>query len=137
MVVTAAFVGGMGVHLSCSAQVKPRIKGMSDEWNTQHARRVRVCALPGMHVPSLGIQTLLHFPCASLHLPLFPTGQKKVLARSCFYCSVKVGLFKTLCFILRFAVARHFTHTHTHTHTLSLSLSCKKQRKKCMIHTMH
>ena len=33
-VVTAAFVGGSGVHFLCSAQVKTEMKGMLDEWST-------------------------------------------------------------------------------------------------------
>ena len=31
---------------------------MSDEWSTQRARRVTVCAVLAMHVPILGIHTL-------------------------------------------------------------------------------
>ena len=38
-----------------------------------------------------------------------PQVKKKVLARSCLRRSVRVGLFKTLGFVLRRAVARHFT----------------------------
>ena len=38
-----------------------------------------------------------------------PKGRKKLLSRACFRGSVNVRLFKTLGFVLRFAVARHFT----------------------------
>ena len=37
-----------------------------------------------------------------------PQVKKKALARSCFHRSVEVGLFGTLGFALRCAVARHF-----------------------------
>ena len=50
---------------------------MSDEWSTQRASTVRVCAVLAMHVPHLGIRMLWHFPCALLQIPLFSTGQKK------------------------------------------------------------
>ena len=49
---------------------------MLDEWSTQRAHRVRVCAVLPMHVPKLGIHTLWHFPCASIHPSLLFTGQK-------------------------------------------------------------
>ena len=100
---------------------------MSDKWSTQRARRVRVCAVLKIYVPNLGIHTLRHFPCASVTPSVSPQVNKKVLARACLRRSVKIGLFKTLGFVLRCAVARHFT----------LSLSCRQQRTKCIIHTMH
>ena len=50
---------------------------MLDEWSTQRARRVRVCAVLAMHVPSLGIHTLWHFPCAFIHSFLLSTSQKR------------------------------------------------------------
>ena len=56
---------------------------MSIEWSTHRESRVRVCAVPAMHVPNLGIHTLWHFPCASLTLFFSPQVQKKVLARAC------------------------------------------------------
>ena len=49
---------------------------MLDEWSTQRARRIRVCAVLAMHVPNLAIHTLCRFPCASIHPSLFFTGQK-------------------------------------------------------------
>ena len=48
---------------------------MFDEWSTQRARRVRICAMLAMHVPNLGIHTLWCFPCASVHPSLLFTGQ--------------------------------------------------------------
>ena len=57
---------------------------MLDEWSTQRARRVRVCAVLAMHVPNLGIHRLWRFPYASIHSSPFSSGQKrKVLARAC------------------------------------------------------
>ena len=82
---------------------------MSDEWSTQRALRVRVCAVLATHVPNLGIHTLSHFPCASLTPSFSPRVKKKVLARACLRRSVKIGLCKTLGFVLRCAAARHFT----------------------------
>ena len=49
---------------------------MCNEWNTQRARRVSVCAVLAMHVPNLGIHTLWRFPCAPMHPSLLFTGQK-------------------------------------------------------------
>ena len=51
-------VGGSGVHLLCSAQVKTEMKGMRSKWSTQRARRVSVRAVLAMHVPNLAIHTL-------------------------------------------------------------------------------
>ena len=68
--------GGFGVHLPCSAQVKTEMKGTLDEWSTQRARRVSVCAVLAMHEPNLGIHTLWHFLCASIHPPPLFTGRK-------------------------------------------------------------
>ena len=70
-------VGCFGVHFPCSEQVKTGMKGMLDEWSTQRARRVRVCAVLAMHVPNVGIHTLWRLPCASNHPPLFFTGQRE------------------------------------------------------------
>ena len=58
-----------------------------------------------------------------------PQVKKQVLTRACSRCGVEIGLLKKLGFFLCCAVARLFT--------LCLSLSCRKQRKKCIIHTMH
>ena len=53
------------------------MKGMCNEWSTQRARRVSVCAVVVMHEPNLGIQTLWRFPrCAPIHHSLLFTGQK-------------------------------------------------------------
>ena len=49
---------------------------MLDEWSTQRARRVRVCAVLAMHVPNLDIYTSWPFLCASIHSSLFSSGQK-------------------------------------------------------------
>ena len=57
---------------------------MLDDWSTQRARTVRVCAVLAMHLPNLSIHTSWHFPCASIHSSLVFTGQKrKLLARAC------------------------------------------------------
>ena len=84
-----ALVGGIGLHLSRSAQVKPRIVGMSDEWSTQRARSVRVRAVLAMHLPYLGIHTLWHFPCACLTPCFSPQIKKKVIARACLAVALK------------------------------------------------
>ena len=49
---------------------------MRNEWSTQRACRVSVCAVLAMHLPNLGIHTLWRFPCAPIHVSLFFTGQK-------------------------------------------------------------
>ena len=81
---------------------------MSDKWNTHRARRVRVCAVLAMHVPNPGIHTLCHFSVHPFTSSFSPQVRKKVLALACSRRGVKVGLFKTLGFVLRCAVARHF-----------------------------
>ena len=75
-VVTVVFVGGLGVHFLRSAQVKTEMKGMCNEWSTQRARRVSVCAVLAMHVPNLGIHTLGRFPGAPIYPFLLFTIQK-------------------------------------------------------------
>ena len=74
---------------------------MSGKWSTQGACRVRVCAVLAMHVPNLAIHRLWHFPCASLIYSFSPQVKKKVPARACLRRSVKIGLLKTLGFVLR------------------------------------
>ena len=57
---------------------------MLDEWSTQRARRVRVCALRAMHVPNLDIP---HIVALALWIhPAFPflhRSMRKVLACAC------------------------------------------------------
>ena len=62
---------------------------MSDEWSTQRARRVRVCAVLAMHVPNFGIHTPWHFLCASLTPSFSPQVGEKVLARACLAVALK------------------------------------------------
>ena len=49
---------------------------MLDEWSTQRARRIGVCAVLAMHVPNPGIHTLWHFPVHPSTLP-FPLRVKE------------------------------------------------------------
>ena len=50
---------------------------MPNEWSKQHARSVRVCAVPAMHLPNSGAHTLWRFPCAFIHSLLLFTGEKE------------------------------------------------------------
>ena len=52
------------------------MKFMLDEWSTQCAPRVSVCAVLAMHVPILGIHSLWTFSCASIHPSLLFIGEK-------------------------------------------------------------
>ena len=49
---------------------------MCNEWSTQTARRVSVCAVLAMHMPNLDIHTLWRFPCVPIHSSLLFTVQK-------------------------------------------------------------
>ena len=123
-VVTFVFVGGLDVHFPCSAQVKTGMKGMLDEWSTQRARRVRVCAVRAMLVRNLGTPNSLRFPCVSIHPSLLFTGQKGklllVLASPC-CCSKRLGLF---CAVQLLTIPPP-------------SPVGSKVRSTCMTHTMH
>ena len=66
-------------------------------------------AVLAMHVSNLGIHTMWHFPWPPLHFLYLSTGQKESACSCLLRRSVKVGLFKTLGFVLRCAVACHFT----------------------------
>ena len=77
-------------------------------WSTGRPRGVRVCAVLAMHVAHLGIHTLWRFSCASTHSLLFSTCQKKSACSCLPRRSVNIGLFQTLCLVLRCAVVRHF-----------------------------
>ena len=59
---------------------------MLDEWTMQRARRVRVCAVLAMHVPSLGIHTSWHLPCASIHSSSFSPGKTKPTRKGILVC---------------------------------------------------
>ena len=91
----------------CSAQVKTEMQGIRNEWSTQRALTVSVCAVLASMCLTQALTRCVAFPVPQFSLRLSSQARKET-AWSCLCCrSAKIGSLKTLRLVFRFAVVRH------------------------------